>query len=140
MTSVSDVPSALTTPAVGSREKRSLTSHTIGGLKWTCLPTVVGAIARIGITAVMFRLLTPTEYGVVAASRVLRKSASYFSEMGVGQALCKRVSVSTDDVRAAFTSSSGSSLLMALGLFICAPLSLHVLSNRHIVLISGSSQ
>ena len=134
MTSVSDKPSAVSTRAVDDCAKRSLTSHTLGGLKWTYLATMVGAIAQIGITAVMSRLLTPAEYGVVAAAGFFTRFASYFSEMGVGQALVQKSSLSKDDVRAAFTASSGSSMLMALALFFCAPLSLHVLSSPHIVL------
>ena len=106
MTPVRDVPSALDHRATPSGEKSSLTASTLRGLKWTYLATIVGAIVQVSITAVMSRLLTPAEYGVVAAAGLFMRFSSYFSEMGVGQALVQKPSLSEDDVRAAFTASS----------------------------------
>ena len=101
---------------------RSLTSATVRGLKWSYLSTFVNVVLQIGVTAVLARLLTPSDFGLVAMAGVFLRFGLYFAQMGAGQAVVQKAELSVRDVRTAFTSS----LLMGVafcGLFVAlAPL------------------
>jgi lipopolysaccharide exporter len=92
----------------------SLTAHTVHGLKWTYASTAVTFILQIGITAVLARLLTPGAFGTVAMAGVFLSFGQYFAQLGVGQAVVQRRTLSADDFHAAFTSSA------LLGVAFCA--------------------
>jgi lipopolysaccharide exporter len=100
----------------------SLTSATVHGLKWSYASTIVNALLQIAVTAVLARLLTPSAFGLVAMAGVFLRFGQYFAQMGAGQALVQKRTLSVRDVHTAFTSS----LLMGVafcGLFVAlAPL------------------
>lgn len=114
---------------------RSLTADTLRGLKWTYLATVCSALLQIGVTATMSRLLAPAAFGVIAAAGLFLRFGSYFSEMGVGQALVQKPELSEEDIRAAFTASTTISFTVAAIVWFCAPLSLQILNSRDIVAV-----
>jgi O-antigen/teichoic acid export membrane protein len=112
---------------------RSLTSDALHGLKWTYLGTLVGAILQIGVTATMSRLLTPGVYGLTAAAGVFLRFGTYFSEMGIGQALVQKPVLSTNDIRAGFTASTGLGILVSGVMWLSAPLARHIMDHQDIV-------
>ncbi len=92
----------------------TLTGQTISGLKWSYLSTVLVFVMQTAVTAVLARLLTPSEFGVVAMALVLLRFAQYFAQMGAGQAVVQKPALSERDVHAAFTSAA------LIGLAFCA--------------------
>lgn len=117
-----------------ARDSRSdLTARTLHGLKWTYLAALCSGILQIGVTATMSRLLTPADYGLIAAAGLFLRFGSYFSEMGVGQALVQKPEVGDEDIRAAFTASSGIGLLATAVMFACAPLARAILDTSQVV-------
>jgi lipopolysaccharide exporter len=101
----------------------NLTSRTLSGLKWTYLATLVSGILQVGVTAAMARLVTPADYGLIAAAGLFVSFGGYFSDMGVGQALIQKLTLDEEDIRAAFTSTTGIGLLAASVMCAFAPLS-----------------
>lgn len=83
----------------------SLTSRTVHGLKWSYLSTLIVMALQIAVTAVLARLVTPAEYGLVAMAAVFLRFGQYFAQLGVGQALVQKRELSVVDMRTAFTSS-----------------------------------
>lgn len=83
----------------------SLTSATVHGLKWTYLSTGVNVVLQIGITAILARLLTPSDFGLVAMAGLFLRFGQYFAQMGAGQAVVQKSELSPRDVRTAFTSA-----------------------------------
>ena len=83
----------------------NLTSKTVHGLKWSYLSTFINALLQIIYTAVMARLLTPNDFGLVAMGVVILRFGGYFAQMGMGQAIIQKKEISTNDIRSAFTSS-----------------------------------
>ena len=73
----------------------NLTSKTVHGIKWSYLSTLTNTVLQIGFTAIMARLLEPTAFGLVAMAGVVLRFGSYFSQMGVGQALIQKKDISS---------------------------------------------
>lgn len=83
----------------------NLTVATVHGLKWSYLSTVTIMLLQIGVTAILARLLTPSEFGLVAMAALFLRFGQYFSQMGVGQAVVQKQDLTPQDVRTAFTLS-----------------------------------
>ncbi|AYA36874.1 lipopolysaccharide biosynthesis protein [Hymenobacter oligotrophus] len=101
---------------------RSLTAATVHGVKWTTGASITTALLQVGYTAVMARLLTPAEFGLVALAGVILRFGSYFAQMGMEQAIIQKPDITTQDVRAAFTSSALLGALFTAILVVGAPL------------------
>lgn len=79
-----------------------LTLSTYKGLQWTYVASAVGAVLQLGYTAVMGRLLTPTDFGVLAIALVFLRFGLYFAQMGVGPALVQAPTMNDLKVSTAF--------------------------------------
>ena len=79
-----------------------LTRSTYQGLQWTYLASAVGGVLQLGYTAIMGRLLTPTDFGVLAIAIVFLRFGQYFAQMGVGPALVQSPSMSDLKISTAF--------------------------------------
>ena len=112
---------------------RNLTTTTLHSMSWSTAATVVTAVLQIGYTAVMARLLTPAAFGLVALAGVVLRFGSYFSQIGLEQALVQKADMREEDVRAAFTSAAllgaGCAVALALG----APLATGVFHEPAVV-------
>jgi O-antigen/teichoic acid export membrane protein len=84
---------------------RGLAKRTVVGGLWTGLST--GALAAMELVAlvVLARLLAPNEFGVFAATLVVVRFCTIFSELGVGPAIVQRPSLEERHVRVGFTLS-----------------------------------
>lgn len=65
----------------------------------------MNVVLQIGVTAVLARLLTPADFGLVAMAGVFLRFGQYFAQMGAGQAVVQKHELSPTDFRTAFTSS-----------------------------------
>lgn len=111
----------------------NLTRDTVAGLRWTYGATAFSTIAQLGYTAVMGRLLTPADFGLVAMAAVFLRFGSYFSEMGVGSAVVQREQLTRDDVRTSFTSAVVLGGLFSVAIAVAAPLGARVFDNPNVV-------
>lgn len=104
------------------RPTTDLSRRTLGGLQWTYVGSVVGAVLQIAMAAVLARLLTPAAFGLVALAGVFLRFVGYFSQAGVTQALVQKQTLSRDDIRAGFTLSAGIGVIFAAVAVVAAPL------------------
>ncbi len=70
--------------------------------------------------AVLVRILTPADFGVMAASAAVLLTMLTISELGLDSALIAKEVVSEDDLAAVWTLSAVRGLLMAIGIWIIA--------------------
>jgi len=110
----------------------SLTARTFHGLKWSYLDTVINAVLQIGYTAVMARLLSPADFGLVAMANVVLRFGSYFAQMGMGSALVQKKDLSQEEIRAGFTSNVILSGVMFWIIWLAAPLSIYIFNNDNV--------
>lgn len=69
------------------------------------MATFATAAMQVGYSALMSRLLTPADFGLVAMATVVLSFGSYFAQMGLEQALIQRTELTNNDIRVAFTFS-----------------------------------
>lgn len=84
---------------------RNLTARTLSGVKWTYIAAAISAVLQIVYAAVMGRLLAPSAFGLLAMAMLALRFATYFARMGINQALIQKPSLSTEEIRAGFTST-----------------------------------
>jgi O-antigen/teichoic acid export membrane protein len=110
-----------------------LLSRTVHGLKWSYAGTIANMVLQIGVTATMSRLLPPAVFGVAAMGSAFLQFITYFSQMGIGQALIQKKDLTDTDVRCAFTLTASIGVLCAGLAWLIAPLAQHLLDSPEIV-------
>ncbi|SIR25477.1 lipopolysaccharide biosynthesis protein [Pontibacter lucknowensis] len=85
---------------------KNLASKAVSGLKWSSAGTIANAVMQIGYTSAMARLLAPEAFGLVALSAVILRFGYYFANLGLNQAIIQKEELTTENIRAAFTSSA----------------------------------
>jgi len=111
----------------------SITSRTLHGLKWSYVSTFITALLQICYTAVMARLLNPTDFGLVAMAGVVLSFGSYFAQMGMGSAIIQKKDVTREQTTAAFTSSVVLGVLFFVLTFLVAPSLKYVFDNQGVI-------
>jgi lipopolysaccharide exporter len=79
-----------------------LSKRTWKGLQWTYGASLFGALLQLGYTAAMGRLLTPSDFGILAIALVFLRFGQYFAQMGVGPALIQSPTMSDRKISTAF--------------------------------------
>ena len=85
------------------------------GVAWTTGLHLVSKTAELAFTAILARLLAPTEFGVVAAALVFITFAKLFVEIGVGATIVQLPDLTRSDVR-----TGGTIVMLSAGLFFVA--------------------
>ena len=75
---------------VTERKPPSLTARTVRGFVWAFTGSVGQAVLQIAATIVLARLLTPQEFGSVAAALLVVGLAQLLTQVGVSAALVQR--------------------------------------------------
>lgn len=87
------------------KPEKSLFAKTAGGFFWTGLGTGGQTVIQFVVLVVLARLLTPEDFGIVAAAMVVVGLSTIFSLLGVGPAIVQRPNLETRHIRTAFTMS-----------------------------------
>lgn len=77
-----------------------LTTASVRGSTWLLLSTVVTSVLQLISAGVLGRLLSPADFGVVAAAMLVIRIVYYFSQFGLGSAMVQKPELSDDDIRA----------------------------------------
>jgi O-antigen/teichoic acid export membrane protein len=96
--------------------------RTVRGLRWSYFSIGVNTLVQIGFAAAMARLLTPAAFGVVAMAGVVLRYGMQMSQLGLGEAIVQRPTLSREDVRAVFTSSLALGAVFMAAFWALAPL------------------
>ncbi|HEU4699642.1 MAG TPA: lipopolysaccharide biosynthesis protein [Gemmatimonadales bacterium] len=104
-------------PPPGHLKRRAL-----DGFLWLSLGNGLRAVLKVAVLAVLARLLTPVDFGLVAAAGVVVWFSMLFSSLGVGPALVQRQDLEPRHVATGLTASALFGLLLGLVLVAAAPL------------------
>jgi PST family polysaccharide transporter len=99
-----------------------LKQSALGGFMWLSVGNGFRAVVKVGVLAILARLLAPEDFGLVAAAGVVIWFSMIFSNLGVGPALVQRRTLTAVHVETAFTSSVGFGIAMFGLIFLAAPL------------------
>ena len=73
----------------------------LAGLGWSGSATIVNLFAQLLVMGLLARLLDPSAFGLMAMAAIALRFASYFAELGIGQALMQKSELSAQDASAA---------------------------------------
>ena len=99
----------------------SLTGRTLSGLKWAGLSAAAQAVASLAILAVLSRLLTPADFGVLAMALVFVTAAQVLGHRNMGSAIVQRHDLSDRHVAVALTLSAAAGAVLAGSVWLLAP-------------------
>lgn len=99
----------------------TLTHRTARGLAWAGLETAARALLQFGVLAILARLLTPADYGVMGAATVVIGISTIFAQLGVGPAVVQRKELQAEHLDTAFYASLVFGLLTTLLVYLTAP-------------------
>ena len=99
----------------------SLGHQTFKGIGWSAIERFSFQGITFIIQLVLARLLTPSDYGVVAMLAIFLQVAQVFIDCGFGNALIKKLDCSEADFSTVFFFNLGTSLLIYFILFFSAP-------------------
>ncbi len=99
----------------------SLTGRTLRGFAWSFAGSAGQAVLQIGATVVLARLLTPAEFGAVAAALLVVGLTQLVAQLGVAAALVHREDLTDSEIAAAFWFSLTLSSVFAAGMYAFAP-------------------
>ena len=92
----------------------------VSGVFYTAITKYSGLILNILVTAVLARLISPEDFGVVAIATVLINFFSMLSDMGIGPAIIQNQELSHNDYRSIFSLTMYIGLTLTLIFFISA--------------------
>lgn len=103
------------------RSRSSLTHRTLDGMLWTGGGKATRALLQILVLAVLSRLVSAVDFGVLSAALVVVGLSQIFSRLGLGPALVQIPELEPRHLKAAFTLSVLTSFAWAGGLWLAAP-------------------
>jgi PST family polysaccharide transporter len=112
--------------------RKSLTS----GIFYTALARYSGIIISIIIGAVLARLLTPEEFGIVALVTVFVSFFNLLSDFGIGPAVIQNQTLNDNDIKSIFLFSILLGFLMAGLFYISAPVVAQFYDKSELVQVS----
>lgn len=115
MTSIDYGPRTLATEA-----NRNLTGTALRGGAWLSGAAVVQVCLQLMTVGILARLLTPADFGIVAAAMVVFELTQSIALMGMKPAVVQRAELTDADLRSAHTIATGLSIVLALIVFALA--------------------
>jgi O-antigen/teichoic acid export membrane protein len=85
--------------------EKSLTKKTFNGLIWLGGVKVTNAVLQFGILAILARLLSPSEFGLIGLALLVVAFSEIFNDLGFGPAITQKQEISKLDINTAFTAS-----------------------------------
>jgi O-antigen/teichoic acid export membrane protein len=109
------------------RSEGSLTRRTIAGMLWATWGKGAHGVLQLLVLAVMARLVSAADFGVVSAALVVIGLSSIFSHLGFGPALVQRTDLERRHLDTAFVASVLFGALIAAIIWAGAPTAAHFL-------------
>jgi PST family polysaccharide transporter len=113
----------------------SLTTKTVQGVGWSAISQVVHLLLQLGITAVLARLLSPNDFGLIAMVVVFTNFVSIFRDFGLTAALIQRKGITEEHLSSGFWINILTGLILAIILVALAPAIAHFYNEGRLVLI-----
>lgn len=112
--------------------KENLKKSTLFGFAWQYTSYISQALLQLIVLAVLARLLSPEDFGILGIAMIFVGFAELFSQLGVGPALIQRSDLTPNHIRVGFTLSVLLSLVLTLILMAFSPLAAVFLKNNQV--------
>lgn len=94
--------------------KQSLSKRSLGSVLWTATGSGAQMLLQLATLAILARLLTPADFGLVAATTLIFSFLALFSEILIAPALIQRETLEPRHVRTGFTVAVAMGFAMSL--------------------------
>lgn len=108
--------------AARDTRQNNLTGRTVSGVLWMFSGSGAQVVLQIGVTAVLARLLSPQEFGLMSAALVVVNLSTIVADLGVGPALVQFPHLSKKHISGAYLVSLLLGCLIAAVVVVAAPL------------------
>lgn len=100
----------------------TLESRTVRGIGWSATARVVQLLMSILISAILARLLTPSDFGLIAMVLVFSNFVAIFAGIGLTAAIVQKPEISDETLSSSFWVNVGLGALVTVALAASAPL------------------
>jgi len=119
----------------GGKENMTLTTKTVQGIGWSGVSQIIRLLLRLGITAILARLLTPNDFGLLAMVVVFTNLVMIFRDFGLSASLIQYKGVTEEHLSSSFWINVIIGLLLTLLLIALAPIIAYFYSEDRLRLI-----
>ncbi|MDX1412986.1 MAG: lipopolysaccharide biosynthesis protein [Candidatus Promineifilaceae bacterium] len=112
-----------------------MTKSTLSGLAWQYTSVFTQALLQLAVLALLARLLSPEDFGLLGIAMIFVGFAALFSQLGVGPAIIQRSELTTTHIRVGFTLSILLSLALTLILWIITPIAVRFFHNDKLLTV-----
>lgn len=105
-----------------SSQSKNLTERTFSGFSWAILGSGTQVALKIGVLAVLARLVSPKEFGLMGIATMVVEFSKMFSHMGIGPALVQREKLENSHLITGFTLSLSMGIFFGGILYMIAPI------------------
>jgi len=119
-----------------------LKQQVVKGVSWSFLEQLTRQVMAIGVTAVLARILSPDDYGLVALSSIFVGFLSLFGDLSIGAALIQKSNPDDRDISTSFWTSVSTGFVIAGVLCAISPFVSHYYNQpllTNIIVISAIS-
>ena len=113
----------------------NLREKTVKGVGWSGISQIVRLIIQFGVTAILARLLTPNDFGLLAMVVVFTNFVMIFRDFGLTAAIIQRKELTEEHLSSCFWINILVGLLLTLILVFLAPLISHFYSEPRLIRI-----
>lgn len=117
------------------RTHQGLKSKTIDGMYWMTISTLLNFIIYFLVTAILARLLLPSEHGVMQAATVVISFSEIFWQIGVGPAIVQLKSLNEKHIGTAIVSSFILGLITMVVVFLLSPTISLLFKSHELILV-----
>lgn len=103
-------------------QQNQLTKRTFSGLLYLIFSSLIQVTLKIGVLAVLARMIAPKEFGLVGIAVIIVEFSKLFSQMGVGPAIVQRKELEPRHLTTGLTISLFIGIFFAAVLILSAPL------------------
>jgi O-antigen/teichoic acid export membrane protein len=113
----------------------NLKTRTIRGIGWSATAQIAQLLMQILITAILARLLTPSDFGLIAMVTVFSSFVWVFANFGLTSAIIQKKEVSDEALSSTFWINVGLGALLTIALAASAPLLAAFYSEQRLTLL-----
>ncbi len=103
------------------------------GVIFTALGKYSNIVISLVITAVLARLLTPADFGIVAIATVIINFFSMLSDMGIGPAIIQNKNLNHNDIKSIYSFTFYIGLFLGIIFYLLAPIFTKFYNNKDLI-------
>lgn len=113
----------------------SLKKELVSGTIYMAIAKYSGMVITILVSAILSRILTPENYGVVALATVMLTMFNLLADIGIGPAVIQNKTLTAEDMNSINTFNSYQGLLLSIAFFFSSPYIADFYGNKDVKLI-----